>query len=391
MRAFVVAGLVVFHSAVVFAAGTSWFVKDPRPSAGFTVFLLWGSLWGMPLLFLVSGMGARYALRTRAPAAFARERLARLGIPFAAGLVVLVPPMFYLEQLGQPAFHQPYWRFWLSFMNVPALARGLLANGSWTSGGTEFDPAHLWFLYVLLVFSITLLPLFSYLRGPRGRRLIDRLAGIAGRCGAVAVLAAAIPLVVVEAAFGPDVNTGGWERTAYVVPFLYGFLIASDRRFEAALRRSRWPALAVAGAATGGLVSWAAALGGSGAGLAAVPAGWGALQGLAGWAWVAAIMGFAQSLAARHRPRPGTGTDGAGVTGGRLSRAARYANEAVLPFYLLHEPVIVAAGWLIVRWHAPITGKYAVLIIVSFAATLGLYETLVRRFRVTRLLAGTSR
>ena len=49
MRAFVVAGLVIFHSAVVFAAGTSWFVKDPRPGPGFTVFLLWGSLWSMPL------------------------------------------------------------------------------------------------------------------------------------------------------------------------------------------------------------------------------------------------------------------------------------------------------------------------------------------------------
>lgn len=81
MRAFVVAGLVVFHSAVVFAAGMSWFVNDPRPSAGFTVFLLWGSLWGMPLLFLVSGMAARYAMRTRSAAAFARERLARLGVP----------------------------------------------------------------------------------------------------------------------------------------------------------------------------------------------------------------------------------------------------------------------------------------------------------------------
>src|SRR6516164_1386848 len=79
MRALVVAGLVVFHSAVVFAAGASWFVKDPRPSAGFTVFLLWGSLWGMPLLFLVSGMGVRYAMRSRTTWAFAAERLARLG------------------------------------------------------------------------------------------------------------------------------------------------------------------------------------------------------------------------------------------------------------------------------------------------------------------------
>ena len=388
MRAFVVAGLVVFHSAVVFAPGASWFVKDPHPSTGFTVFLLWGSLWGMPLLFLVSGMGARYAMRSRAPAAFARERLARLGIPFAAGLLLLAPPMFYLERLAQPGFHEPYWRFWLSFVNVPALARGLLPSGSWTSGGAEFDPAHLWFLYVLLVFSLALLPLFAYLRGPRGGTLTARLAGIAGRHATVVVLAAAIPLMTVESVFGPDVNTGGWERTAYVFPFLYGFLIASDPRFEAALRRSRWPALAVAGAATAALVSWAGARGGSGASLSGVPAGWSALQGLAGWAWVAAIMGSTQSLAARRRSAPGTGIGGAGVTGGRLPRATRYANEAVLPFYLLHEPVIVAAAWLIIRWHAPIPAKYAALVIVSFAATLALYETLVRRFRVTRLLFG---
>jgi hypothetical protein len=32
--------------------------------------------------------------------------------------------------------------------------------------------------------------------------------------------------------------------------------------------------------------------------------------------------------------------------------AARQANEAVLPLYVMHEPVIVAAVWAVVRWHA---------------------------------------
>jgi len=62
---------------------------------------------GTPLLFLTSGIGARYAMRTRSAVAFAQERLARLLVPFAFGLVVLVPPMFYIEGLGQLAFHQP--------------------------------------------------------------------------------------------------------------------------------------------------------------------------------------------------------------------------------------------------------------------------------------------
>jgi peptidoglycan/LPS O-acetylase OafA/YrhL len=75
-------------------------------------------------------------------------------------------------------------------------------------------------------------------------------------------------------------------------------------------------------------------------------------------------------------------------TESRWRHVARYANEAVLPFYVLHEPVIVAAAWVIVRWEVPIEAKYLVLVMVSFAATLGLYEMLIRRFRITRILFG---
>jgi hypothetical protein len=342
-RALVVAGLVVFHSAAVFAVGTSWFVNDPRPSIGFSVFMLWGSLWGMPLLFLVSGMGVRYAMRSRTMWAFAAERLGRLGIPFATGLALLVPPMFYLEHLAQPGFHQPYGRFWLTFLNVPAIAAGLLPHGNWTSGGVGFDPAHLWFLYVLLVFSLALAPLFRYMRSAHGTRLAGRAAEQAARHPLAMLAAAAVPVVVTEAVFGPDGITGGWERLAYVFPFLYGFLIASDARFESALARARWPTLVVAALATIGMLGWAAAAGPglvSGAG-----PGWSALQGMAGWAWLAAIVGFTAAFAARHR-QTGTATPRpAPARAPRWQRAAGYANQAVLPFYLLHEPVIVAVAW----------------------------------------------
>lgn len=385
MRALVVAGLVVFHSAMVFAVGTSWFVNDPRPSVGFTVFLLWGSLWGMPLLFLVSGMGVRYAMRSRSAWAFAAERLGRLGIPFLTGLVLLVPPMFYLERLAQPGFHQPYGRFWLAFLNVPAIAARLLPHGNWTTGGAGFDPAHLWFLYVLLVFSLALLPLFAYLRGPHGTRLTGRAAERAARHPLAMLAVGAVPVVVTEAVFGPDGSTGGWERLAYVFPFLYGFLIASDARLESALSRVRWPAVAAAAAAAVGLLGWAAAAPGvvSGAG-----PGWSALQGLAGWAWLAAIAGFAAAVTARRRG-PGSGEPRpAAARQPRWQRAAGYANQAVLPFYLLHEPVIVAFAWIIVRWHAPILAEYTALVAASFTATLAIYELAIRRYRPTRFLFG---
>jgi hypothetical protein len=257
----------------------------------------------MPLLFLVSGMGVRYALRSRTAWAFAAERLGRLGIPFTTGLVLLMPPMFYLEHLAQRGFHQPYGRFWLAFLNVPAIAGGLVPQGHWTSGGVGFDPAHLWFLYVLLVFSLALLPLFQWLHGPRGTRLTGRVAAQATRHPVAMLAVAAVPVVVTEAVFGPDGSTGGWERLAYVFPFLYGFLIASDARFESALSRARWPAVAVAAAATVGLLGWAAAAG-PGVVSGAEP-GWSALQGLAGWARLGPAGGHRRVRGRVRRPPPG--------------------------------------------------------------------------------------
>jgi glucans biosynthesis protein C len=154
---------------VVFAAGASWFVKDPRPSTGFTVFLLWGSLWGMPLLFLVSGMGARYAMRTRRSSAFAAEQLARLGVPFAVGLAVLVPQCS--TSKARPARVPPAVLAVLAQLRErPRDRTRAVAARVLDIRRVTFGPAHLWFLYVLLVFSITLQPLFAWCALRRGGR-----------------------------------------------------------------------------------------------------------------------------------------------------------------------------------------------------------------------------
>jgi hypothetical protein len=77
MRALVVARLVVFHSAEVFAVGMSWFVHDPRPCIGFSVFTVWGSLWGMLLL------DAQVELQGRAPLGVAGRWLQAEGLATA--------------------------------------------------------------------------------------------------------------------------------------------------------------------------------------------------------------------------------------------------------------------------------------------------------------------
>jgi glucans biosynthesis protein C len=90
LRALVVVGLVFFHTAVIFGAG-EFPVKAEAENRVVTVLVAFGATWGMPLLFLISGMGVRYSLRSRDPGAFARERLRRLGGPLLVGLLTLVP------------------------------------------------------------------------------------------------------------------------------------------------------------------------------------------------------------------------------------------------------------------------------------------------------------
>ncbi len=185
-------------------------------------------------------------------------------------------------------------------------------------------------------------------------------------------------------------NTGGWERLAYLFPPVNGYLIASDRRFETAMRRERRPALACALVATAALLAWAGVLHGPSLdAMTGAARGWGFLQGVAGWLWIGSILGFAGSLVDR-RTWGSTVTDGSSPTNDqpRWRSAAKYANEAVLPFYVLHEPIIVATAWVIVRWNASILGKYVALVFVSFVGTLALYEVFVRRFRFARLMFG---
>lgn len=156
------------------------------------------------------------------------------------------------------------------------------------------------------------------------------------------------------------------------------------------MSRARRPALACALTSTVALVFLVGVLGESGTDIAnGGSAGLSALQGLAGWLWVVSIMGFVGSLLGRRgRRSPVDAPSPSPKPRTRWRRASRHANEAVLPFYILHEPVIVAAAWVIVRWDAPILAKYLALVIVSSAITLGVYEALVRPFRVTRILFG---
>ena len=76
MRMVVVVGLVFFHSARVFDTG-GFYVKNDPTSDLVTIAISFAALWGMPLLFIIAGMGIWYSLRSRTPQGFVWERFRR--------------------------------------------------------------------------------------------------------------------------------------------------------------------------------------------------------------------------------------------------------------------------------------------------------------------------
>jgi glucan biosynthesis protein C len=65
-----------------------------------------------------------------------------------------------------------------------------------------------------------------------------------------------------------------------------------------------------------------------------------------------------------------------------------YANEAVLPFYILHQTVLLAVGFFVLRWGIPDALEGATIAVISLAIILASYEYLVRRWNVMRFLFG---
>ncbi|HEY4569148.1 MAG TPA: hypothetical protein VIH10_06765, partial [Kribbella sp.] len=69
------------------------------------------------------------------------------------------------------------------------------------------------------------------------------------------------------------------------------------------------------------------------------------------WGWLVAVLGFGMRAPAFRRPLPRP-----------LARAA-------MPYFIVHQPVILAVAYFVVRWEAGIRAKYAVLLPAAFAVS----------------------
>jgi hypothetical protein len=242
-------------------------------------------------------------------------------------------------------------------------------NFNWIGG-------HLWYLEVLFVFSLVCLPLFLWLRNGFGQRMLAWLGERFAAPGAVYL--PVLPIILLSATLNPENGSiltsedfGGWNLPSHLLFFVSGFVLASSPAMQTSIRHMRWISLSV------GLVIFFV-----GAGLLLALTGgdvafgsvnylvWTVISSVTCWACALAIFGFGMQRLNLHTP------------------VLAYANEAVLPFYILHQSVLFVVAFYVLNWALPDLAQWAIILVSTFVIIIALYEVLIRRINVLRVLFG---
>lgn len=365
LRVLAVLGVFFFHTFRPFDFLGDWNVLNTDRSLVLTYLMMFFFTWGMPLLFVLAGAASWFALRSRAGRHFLRERSLRLLIPLLVGILLLGPPQAYVEALTHRRFAGSFFQFLPWFFEHIQI--------SWHPWWINYV-YHLWFLAFLWLITLIALPLFIFLRGAAGSRVLDKLAAWCARPGGIFLFIVPLALIQIALRVPFPANEDWADFVFYLALFVYGFLLLSRPSFAEAICRHQWIALVL------GLLAFfsigATVLAGPGVAWEFSPsytAGsllYQLVYSINTWAWLV----FVLSCGIRWL--------------NRNSKVLGPANEAVLPFYVLQQPVIILIAFYVVQWNMGVLPKWLIISMLAMALTLAVYELLIRRVNAMRWLFG---
>ena len=363
LRVLAVIGVFVIHVCSVFDPFDEWHIQNGERSRILGEIIVLMAPWIMPLFMLLAGVSAWYSLERRTNTRYLGERVTRLLLPLVTGTLLLVAPQVYLERRWRGQFTGSLWSFYPHFF-----------DGIYPRGNLSWH--HLWFLAHLFGYSLIALPLFRYWQSDHGHA---QLQWLARRCsGRAGLLWLALPLVLERHLLWwifreRHMLTSDWSNHALLfVAYVYGFVLAGEPALGSAIDRHGRTAAGIAIATTSLLVvtTWRGII------PAHLPEPYAfgyltfwTLYAIGAWACMAAVLAAARRWRRREGPLLAHG------------RQSGYA------WYLVHQPVIIAFAFVVVRWRVGVFAKFAALLLASVVGTV-LGAELVRRYELTRRVFG---
>ncbi len=337
LRVFAFALLMLFHTGMLFSTW-DWHVKNLETSDTFDHVMRWLHQWRMPLLFFISGSAVWFAMDRYARRQYFLERQKRLLVPLIFGMLVIIPPQVYYERLYHLQQYDSFWDFYGT----------VFTSGSYPQGNMSWH--HLWYVPYIWAYSMVLFPAFVWLRTRTGRTALQRALTWLERPGVLFLLfvPAALAEILLRPFWPNDANNllADWGNFTHKLTFfIAGFVLASGTGVYDAIASRRRRFLLLAIIATGLLqVVWRSHR--------HIPGltnqTYYLLSNFNIWMWLLALLGYGRCYLSFNHP------------------FLRYANEAVYPFYILHQTIIIILGYYLVPSNWSIPGKFVVVATATF-------------------------
>jgi len=365
LRALAFALLILYHWGMLYVGDWGWHVKSPHTYEWLQWPMMVVNRWRMSLIFLISGVSSAFLMARGGGLAFLGKRSWRLLLPLVFGILVIVPVQPYVQGIGTGYVKPGFFDFLARYYQFRPWPKGAFDGD--TSGGTW---NHLWYLAYLWTYTVVLAVALPLLRSRAGQGLQRCLTGLRG--WALLLLPAlpiAIETVTLQGRFEDtgDLVHDGYRNALYFTVFLYGFWLARDAAVWDELARLRRRALACAAGLCAVYFTLAFALPDDpGAPLQSLV--W-TLRSFYVWAAIAAVLGWSKAML--DRPFPWLG----------------WANEAIFPWYVLHQSLIVLLAYWLIPLRLPAIVE-ALAVLAGTVAGCWLGFAVIRRVPLLRPLFG---
>ena len=374
LRVIAMGTIFLFHSSRPFAP-PPWHVMNSSMDLGFTLFDAFISGWIMPLFFAISAIAVYSSLRKRRGSApqFVKDRFLRLMVPFlTVGLLVILSLNMYYDAIFHGNFSGDFLSFYLGPYFTKFFPFDLYFSATYFANSNQ--GIYLWYLFWLFVFSVVTFPLFRSLAKEVNRERLSKVYAACNRRGGILLLA--IPVIIVNIIAVPPYfvfpsGYGGWKLPTYLVLFIMAYVMASSPRFEESIERNRTISLISGVVISLIIIAIAASFGGAppSSGIDSSYIVISTIWALNGWCWVTAILGFGRKyLSFNHK-------------------YLKVSNDLVLPFYVLHQSIIVAVAFYVVGLNLIVIEKYLLIVFTAFPIIAALLYP-ISKVNVLRFLFG---
>ena len=232
---------------------------------------------------------------------------------------------------------------------------------------------HLWFLPYLFVYSAFILLFFPLIRfvEVRALRVLDSLALFSVLV--VTIMTAIWLELRVAYPTSHDLLNDWYSHAKYFFVMLVGIVVALRPALYAAIMRSRYVSLTIAIVLYSVIILDRHDLLGPTGQLMESSPGFRVLVGvivvLNHWAWLAAILGFGR----KYLSNP--------------SKVVSYLNKGVLPYYMVHQTIIVVAAFFLSSRVSSTLGEFILITLITVVGCALTYEV-AKRFLILRFLFG---